>query len=104
MKRECVTPATRDRSRLRGILSASLALLLLAAGSAQGQTVLAQTTWGGFGHDVASGVATAVDGSSYVVGTSDSFTTDQFGNPSASIFLLKITSTGSIAWQRIWNG
>jgi hypothetical protein len=64
----------------------------------------AQTTWGGFGHDVASGVATAVDGSSYVVGTSDSFTTDQFGNPSTSIFLLKLTSTGSIAWQRIWNG
>jgi len=107
MQRECVTPRTTgNQSIVRWILSASLTLLLLAlaAGSAQGQTVLSQTTWGGFGTDVASGVATAVDGSSYVVGTSDSFTIDQFGNPSPSIFLLKLTSTGSIAWQRIWNG
>jgi beta-propeller uncharacterized protein DUF5122 len=108
MKRECVTSrATGNRLVIRKILSASLALLLLevAAGSAQGQTaVLSQTTWGGFGTDVASGVAVAVDGSSYVVGTTDSFTTDPFGISSPSIFLLKVTATGSLAWQRIWNG
>lgn len=86
---------------------AMVALLLLGvmAGSARGQTaVLSETTWGGFGTDVPSGVAVAVDGSSYVVGTSDSFTTDQFGQPAARIFLLKFTAGGSVAWQTIWNG
>ena len=44
------------------------------------------------------------DGTSYVVGISDSFTTDQFGNPSARIFLVKFAPDGSLVWQRIWNG
>lgn len=53
-----------------------------AIGSVQGQTQLTETTWGGIGNDVADGVASAADGSSYVVGITDSFTTDPFGNPS----------------------
>ena len=86
---------------------AMVALLLLGvmAGSARGQTtVLSETTWGGFGNELAAGVASAVDGSSYVVGTTDSFTTDQFMNPRPSIFLVKFTATGSVAWQRVWTG
>jgi hypothetical protein len=86
---------------------AMVALLLLGvmAGSARGQTtVLSDTTWGGFGNELTTGVAVAVDGSSYVVGTTDSFTTDQFGNPSPSIFLVKFTATGSVVWQRVWTG
>src|SRR2546428_746472 len=58
-----------------------LVLLLLVARVAQGQTLLTQTTWGGAGSDTADGVATAADGSSYIVGLTDSFTTDPFGTP-----------------------
>ena len=56
--------------------------IALAIGSVQSQTLLTETTWGGAGSDVAEGVASAADGSSYVVGITDSFTIDQFGNPS----------------------
>jgi uncharacterized delta-60 repeat protein len=76
----------------------------LCIGSVQGQTVLTETTWGGAGSDVAEGVASAADGSSYVVGITDSFTTDQFGNPSPRIFIVKFAPNGSVTWQRIWNG
>jgi uncharacterized delta-60 repeat protein len=81
-----------------------LAVGALSIGSVQGQTLLTQMTWGGNGSDVAEGVASAADGSSYVVGISDSFATDQFGNPSPRIFLVKFAADGSLAWQRIWNG
>jgi hypothetical protein len=91
---------------VRGILSSGLGIFLLAlvAGTAQGQTLLSQTTWGGTGSDVARGVAVAPDGSSYVVGLSDSFTVDQFGNPRPAIALVKFTSNGSLDWQKIWTG
>jgi len=75
----------------------------LSIGGVEGQTLLTETTWGGVGSDVAEGVASAADGSSYVVGITDSFTTDQFGNPSAKIFVVKFAPDGSLSWQRIWN-
>ena len=78
--------------------------IALAIGSVQSQTLLTETTWGGVGSDVADGVASAADGSSYVVGITDSFTTDQFGNPSPKIFVVKFAPDGSLSWQRIWNG
>src|SRR5262245_27279859 len=81
-----------------------LLLLLLAPHTAQGQTVLTQTTWGGVGSDAAEGVASAADGSSYVVGITDSFTVDQFGEPSPKIFVVKFAPDGARTWQRIWNG
>jgi hypothetical protein len=80
------------------------ATFALLAVSVQGQTLLTETTWGGAGSDVAEGVASAADGSSYVVGITDSFTTDQFGNPSPQIFIVKFAPDGSLSWQRIWNG
>ncbi|UUZ67514.1 hypothetical protein LP416_23100 [Polaromonas sp. P2-4] len=88
-------PLNEIRCRgVREILSSGLGIFLLAlvAGTAQGQTLLSQTTWGGTGSDVARGVAVAPDGSSYVVGLSDSFTVDQFGNPRPAIALVKFTS------------
>ena len=78
--------------------------IALAIGGVQAQTLLTETTWGGVGSDVAEGVASAADGSSYVVGITDSFATDPFGNPSPRIFVVKFGSDGSLAWQRIWNG
>ena len=78
--------------------------IALAIGSVQSQTLLTETTWGGALSDVAEGVASAADGSSYVVGITDSFTTDQFGNPSPKIFVVKFAPDGSLTWQRIWNG
>jgi uncharacterized delta-60 repeat protein len=78
--------------------------IALAIGGVQGQTLLTETTWGGVGSDVAEGVASAADGSSYVVGLTDSFTTDPFGIPSPKIFAVKFAPAGSVAWQRIWNG
>ena len=81
-----------------------LLLLLLAAGTAQSQTLLSETTWGGAGSDVAEAVATSADGGAYVVGITDSFTVDQFGTPSPRIFIVKFAANGSLSWQRIWNG
>jgi hypothetical protein len=88
------------------LLFASVALLwvAVAAASAQAQTLLSETTWGGNGSDVSDGVAIGADGASYVVGITDSFTADQFGNPSPRIFLVKFAADGSLVWQRIWNG
>jgi len=79
-------------------------LVLLMAASARGQTLLTQTTWGGSGSDVADGVATAPDGSSYVAGITDSFAVNQFGDADRRIFVVKFAANGSLAWQRIWNG
>jgi uncharacterized delta-60 repeat protein len=76
----------------------------LGIGSVHSQTLLTETTWGGVGSDVADGVASAADGSSYVVGITDSFTRDPFGTPSPKIFVVKFAPDGSLTWQRIWNG
>src|SRR5215471_15486487 len=67
------------KNNLRTMKALFLIILsvVLAIGSVQGQTLLTQTTWGGSGSDVADGIASAADGSSYVVGITDSFTTDQ---------------------------
>ena len=69
-----------------------LLLLLLTAETAQSQTLLSETTWGGAGSDVAEAVATSADGSSYTVGITDSFTFDQFGTPSPRIFVVKFAA------------
>src|ERR1043166_5641818 len=71
--------------------------IAVAIGSTHGQTLLTETTWGGAGSDVAEGVASAADGSSYVVGITDSFTTDEFGIPSPKIFLVKFAPNGSLS-------
>ena len=84
--------------------SITLLWVTFAATTAQTQTLLSETTWGGDGSDVSEGVAVASDGASYVVGITDSFATDQFGNPSPRIFLVKFAADGSLVWQRIWNG
>ena len=76
----------------------------LAIASVRGQTLLTETTWGGEGSDVAEGVASSADGSAYVVGITDSFATDPFGNPSPRIFVVKFAPDGSLSWQQIWNG
>ena len=78
--------------------------IALGIGSIQSQTLLTETTWGGVGSDVAEGVASTADGSSYLVGITDSFTTDPFGIPSPKIFVVKFAPDGSLTWQRIWNG
>ena len=78
--------------------------IAISISSVQGQMLLTQATWGGAGSDVAEGVASAADGSTYVAGITDSFTTDQFGNPTPKIFLVKFAPDGSLNWQSIWNG
>jgi hypothetical protein len=78
--------------------------IAVTIGSVQSQTLLTETTWGGVGSDAADGVASAADGSSYVVGITDSFTTDPFGIRSPKIFVVKFAPDGSLTWQRIWNG
>ena len=107
-KPECVTSsAANDRhSAMPALLLALIGLLWVtfAPATAQAQTLLSETTWGGDGSDVSEGVATAADGTSYVVGITDSFTRDPFGNPSPRIFLVKFAPDGSLSWQRIWNG
>ncbi len=102
-----ITSSTADRRSAMSVLRLACVGLLwvaFAAATAEGQTLLTQTTWGGVGSDVAEGVASAADGSSYVVGITDSFTRDPFGNPSPKIFVVKFGPDGSLSWQRIWNG
>jgi hypothetical protein len=82
------------------ILSAIVGLLALAVGTAGGQTLQSETTWGGAGAEFPGGVAVALDGSSYLTGTTDSFA----GLNEPRIFLVKFAPDGSLAWQRIWNG
>jgi uncharacterized delta-60 repeat protein len=95
---------TNMKTHLTTLLIIIISAVAVSVGSVQGQTLLTETTWGGTGSDVAEGVASGADGSSYVVGITDSFTTDQFGNPSPKIFVVKFASDGSLSWQRIWNG
>jgi len=92
--------------KCRSVINVAIGVLLIAleAAPARSQSLLSQTTWGGAGSDVASGVAMAPDGSTCVVGISDSFATDQFGTPSPRIFVVKFAANGSLSWQRIWNG
>ena len=75
-------------------------LLLLAPGGAAGQTLLAETTWGGEGAEFIGDVATAADGSAYVVGTTDSYAVDEFGQPSPRVFIVKFAPDGSVVWHR----
>ncbi|WP_167772480.1 SBBP repeat-containing protein [Ramlibacter henchirensis] len=79
-------------------------MLALLSGAAIGQVLRSTTTWGGTGSDIAHGVAVAGDGSSYVVGLSDSFTVDEFNQNRAAISLVKFAADGSLAWQRLWTG
>jgi hypothetical protein len=81
-----------------------LALCLIVPTLAQGQTLLSQTTWGSSGRDVPVGVALSPDGSSYVVGETDSFTVDQFGQPRPAISLVKFDELGNLLWQKVWTG
>ena len=92
--------------RCRFVIHAALAagVLVMAPPTAAGQTLITQTTWGGAGAEFSGEVVTAADGSAYLAGLTDSFATDQFGQPAARIFLVKFAPNGSVTWQRIWNG
>jgi len=79
-------------------------VVALSIDNLQGQTLLTETTWGGLSNEVAEAVGSAADGSSYVVGITDSFAEDPFGNPSPRIFIVKFAPDGSLTWQKIWNG
>jgi hypothetical protein len=106
-KTKCVTSSAADRRSGTPLFLLALVGLLwvtFTAATAPAQTLLSETTWGGNGSDVSEGVATAADGTSYVVGITDSFTTDPFGTPSPRIFLVKFAPDGSLVWQRIRNG
>src|SRR4029450_2369513 len=81
------------------ILSAAVAI-----GGVQGQTLLTETTWVGAGGDTAEGDGRGAGGSSYVGGVAESFTVNQFGDPSPKISIVKFAPDGSLSWQRIWNG
>jgi len=103
---KCVTSSAADRRSVMPALLAWIGLVWVtfAPATAQTQTLLSETTWGGEGSDVSEGISSAADGSSYVVGITDSFTRDPFGNPSPKIFVVKFAPDGSLVWQRIWNG
>jgi hypothetical protein len=80
-----------------------LALLGLAVAPARAQSLLSEMTWGGVNAEVATAVATAADGSTYLVGSTDSFAVDPFGQPAQRMFIIK-RSNEALVWQRIWNG
>jgi hypothetical protein len=90
----------------RRALAAALAagVFMMAPWMAAGQTLLTETTWGGPGAEFSGQIATAADGSAYLAGLTDSFAVDQFGQPDARIFVVKVAPNGTVAWQRIWNG
>ena len=78
-------------------------LLALTRTPAHAQVLLSETTWGGTGAEVATAVATAADGSSYLVGSTDSFALDEFSQPATRMFIVKFLN-GAVVWQRIWDG
>ena len=78
-------------------------LLALTQRPAHAQVLLSETTWGGAGAEVATGVATAADGSAYLVGSTDSFALDEFSQPATRMFIVKFLN-GAVVWQRIWDG
>jgi len=100
-----LSPTPRNGIALGKLLFAGLGLVLLTltGRAAHGQVLLTETTWGGTGADVATHVATAPDGSAYLVGSTDSFAVDPFGQPATRMFIVKL-SNGAVVWQRIWNG
>jgi Domain of unknown function (DUF5122) beta-propeller len=102
----CVTSSPADRRSVMPALLAWIGLLWVSFSPAtlNAQTLQSETTWGADGSDVSEGVATSADGTSYVVGITDSFARDPFGTPSPRIFLVKFAADGSLVWQRIWNG
>jgi hypothetical protein len=93
------SPARRNGIAVGKVLCASLGLVLLVLTErqAQGQVLLTETTWGGTGAEVATAVATAADGSAYLVGSTDSFAFDQFGQPATRMFIVKL-SNGAVVW------
>jgi hypothetical protein len=103
-----VSISIREGTRvLRQLMRLAMFAILAAAlleGTAQGQTLRSQTTWGAQGSDTAHGVAVAADGSSYMVVLTDSFTNDRFGTPRPAISLVKFSSNGSVVWQQLWTG
>ncbi|MGM9486748.1 hypothetical protein [Ideonella sp. YS5] len=88
---------------LRAGLGVAWLTLTLMQGPAHGQILLTESTWGGAGAEVATAVATGADGSTYLVGSTDSFAVDPFGQPATRMFIVKRWN-GELAWQRIWNG
>lgn len=101
----CLVRGQLRTTQLAAVLA--VAAVLAAPGVAQaasGPTLLSQTTWGGPGTDTGTGIAVTSDGSAYVTGLSNSFTTDAFGQPSAAIFAVKFAANGSLTWQRAWTG
>ncbi len=105
MRHACTPSPVRPHGVAIGkALWASLvSVLLMLAGPAHGQFLLTQTTWGAAGAEVATAVATAPDGSAYLVGSTDSFALDEFNQPATRMFVVKL-SNGVLVWQRIWNG
>jgi len=79
--------------------TAFLAASILGIGSAQGQSLLSQTTWGGPDSEVTEGIALAPDGGAILVGRTRSFFTNH-----GSIFLLKFSPDGAtLCGQRVWE-
>ena len=58
-----------------------------------------ERTWGGSQSEDDNAVATDIDGSVYVAGT-----TTSFGPSSAGMFVVKLDANGSVLWQKIWDG
>ena len=69
-----------------------------AAAAAPAPTPVSETTWGGAGSDVTEGEAVGSDGSTYLVGF-----TNSFGGGASKLFTVKFAPDGSLAWQRTWD-
>ena len=70
--------------RAAAVLAVALGLAVLSVVTAKAFTIASESTWGGPDSDGVDGVATAPDGSLYLVGT-----TFSFGTQPPSLFLLK---------------
>src|SRR5687768_1611407 len=81
----------------REISTATAAVELPALARASAPTLLTETTWGGTASDATDAVAVASDGSSYLVGFTESFDFEP------KLFTVKFNADGSLAWQRTWN-
>ena len=63
--------------------------------------LLYRTTWGGKQNDVATGIATDIDGNVYLTGYTKTYSVT---SGVASAFLVKFNQAGNLAFQRVWGG
>ncbi|MFL5766014.1 MAG: T9SS type A sorting domain-containing protein [Bacteroidia bacterium] len=67
--------------------------------------IMWETSLGGTGWDVATGISKTLDGGYVVIGTTESFNEDvTFNHGGSDVWIIKLSSSGTIQWQKTYGG